>query len=274
MSDTDHDGLRLIVHAGFHKTGTTHLQKTLGRNRAALAPHARLFLREDMEGLCDAARAYSARPEPVELGLFEYEMALFCEALLACNAPPLILMSSEDLAGHVPGRHGLWGYEHAPKLMARMRAIALECLPHASVQFWFTTRDTLSWANSAYAQNVRATRFTMTRDAYAGRLADLGFDLRSEVARIAVAVAPAHVGQAGLDQIGNLPLGPAGAFLAHAGLGPEVTDQMRIAQGRNPSLPGEIIDQMLALNCSDLDDDALRQAKKSLIEAAQQGVRP
>ena len=269
-----HDGLRLIVHAGFHKTGTTHLQKTLGRNRDALAPHACLFLREDMEGLCDAARAYSARPDPVELGLFDYEMALFCEGLLALDAAPLVLMSSEDLAGHVPGRHGLWGYEHAPKLMARMWAIVLECLPGASVQFWFTTRDTPSWTNSAYGQNVRATRFTMTREAYVARLAHQGFDLRDEVARIAAAVAPAPVDHACLDQIGDLPLGPAGAFLAHAGLGPGVMDQMRIAQGRNPSLPGEIIDQMLALNCSDLADDALRQAKKSLIEAAQQGVSP
>jgi hypothetical protein len=32
---------RVIVHAGYHKTGTTSLQDFLHRNRAALAPHLR-----------------------------------------------------------------------------------------------------------------------------------------------------------------------------------------------------------------------------------------
>ena len=51
--------MRIIIHAGFHKTGTTTVQKTLRANREDLRPHCRIILRPGMVALCEAARAYS-----------------------------------------------------------------------------------------------------------------------------------------------------------------------------------------------------------------------
>ena len=50
---------KIIIHAGFHKTGTTSLQQNLRANRAVLRPDIRLVLRPGMTALCESARAYS-----------------------------------------------------------------------------------------------------------------------------------------------------------------------------------------------------------------------
>ncbi|MAY46855.1 MAG: hypothetical protein CML65_16575 [Rhodobacteraceae bacterium] len=49
--------MRGLIHAGFHKTGTTPVQARLPRNRARPAPHLRFFLPGDI-------RAALVRPAP------------------------------------------------------------------------------------------------------------------------------------------------------------------------------------------------------------------
>ena len=49
--------MRILIHAGFHKTGTTSVQAALRRNREALAPWLRLRLPGQTRTLRQAARA-------------------------------------------------------------------------------------------------------------------------------------------------------------------------------------------------------------------------
>ena len=65
--------MRLVLHAGFHKTGTTSLQQTLRKNKRLLSRHWRVFTRLGQEPLCEAARAYSVRREPLERALLAHE---------------------------------------------------------------------------------------------------------------------------------------------------------------------------------------------------------
>lgn len=277
--------LRLIIHAGFHKTGTSSLQRTLAVNRAALAPYLRLYLREDMLPLCEAARAYSARPEPIELGLFGYEVAQFLDALgsagFGSGGPNVVVLSSEDLAGHMPGRHNVWGYDHAPRLMRHLSEITVQYADEAGLdtpaplvpEFWFTTRHRDGWIDSCYAQNVRATRFTMTRNAYRTAMTAPGQrDTAGEVARLRDFL-DQPVAEAAIEDIGGHRLGPAAALLRFAGVAPAVMDGLQIHPHRNASLPRDMIDQLLDLNQSDLDDSTLIARKKALIAEHEAGLR-
>jgi hypothetical protein len=48
---------RVILHAGFHKTGTTSVQEFLRANRSALKKHVAIRLKPQMRDLIHAARA-------------------------------------------------------------------------------------------------------------------------------------------------------------------------------------------------------------------------
>ncbi|MGI3170081.1 hypothetical protein ACRARG_13060 [Pseudooceanicola sp. C21-150M6] len=255
---------RLLVHAGFHKTGTTSIQKTLGHNRAALAPFAKVILREDMEALCEAARAFSIRPGAMERSMLIYEAAQVFEALDPEDGRT-VLMSSEDLSGHMPGRHGLTSYRAAEKIMPVLREVALECLPGAGIGFWFTTRSRRPWLASCYAQNVRASRMVQSLEEFTAMIGQ-GADLKNQVRRIARVVAPSVVGFNTLESIADVAFGPAETLLGRAGVTIAARQRMKAVPWENRSLPPEILAEMLAINRSDLDDRAVRDAKKTVID--------
>ena len=58
---------RLILHAGFHKTGTSTVQQVLRTNRATLKKHLALRLKPQMKDLLHATRGYSTWRDPVSL---------------------------------------------------------------------------------------------------------------------------------------------------------------------------------------------------------------
>jgi hypothetical protein len=99
---------RFVVHAGFHKTGTTTVQDTLRANASLLTTHLRVLLRPDMLALCEAARAFSASRGDPEMARFRHAAAELVEGWDR-NDPRPILLASEDLAGHMPGRRKLTG---------------------------------------------------------------------------------------------------------------------------------------------------------------------
>lgn len=71
--------IRLVVHAGFHKTGTTSAQHMLGRNRAPLRKvGVQVVLRDDMRQMTEAARQ-----ELTDYGATPALMAALCEVAQA-----------------------------------------------------------------------------------------------------------------------------------------------------------------------------------------------
>jgi len=255
---------RVIIHAGFHKTGTTSLQQTLRANRAALRPDIRLVLRPGMTALCEAARAYSRTREDYDLGLVKYEAALLIEALAEEQATTLIL-TSEDLGGHMPGRYGLHGYGATPDLIRALSVAFKAAAPDDALTFFFTTRAPDAWLRSCYAQHLRASKMVWDEADYIKRQrtsAELGkiIDLvRREV--------PEHeVIHAALEDHADRPLGIAEALLGHLKLDGARRATLVASPLRNAALPEEMKAQLLALNRADLTQAALRRAKRALIE--------
>lgn len=255
--------MRIVVHAGFHKTGTTSIQHMMRRNGKRLARHFRILTRRQIPALCEAARAFSLKQDPAELGFFTYEAAQLFETLDPDDPRPLVV-SSEDLSGHMPGRFGLTGYNAAPRLMAVLEQVARDCLPDPRITFFFTTRDTKHWLRSTYAQHVRAIRFTEDREAYLARMQPHG-DLAGAVTAIANAVR-APVRHATLESCAGDPLGPMSPLLEVMQAPEKLRARLTALPPSNPSFPDHVLDRMLALNRSDLGHDAWVAAKKAVME--------
>lgn len=255
---------RIFIHAGFHKTGTTHLQQTLRANRAALRPEIRLVLRPGMKALCESARAYSRSREDYDLGLVKYEAAMLIEALSTEDATTIIL-SSEDLSGHMPGRHGLHGYGAAPHLMRALSVAFTAAAPDDTLTFFFTTRSAEPWLRSCYAQHLRASRMVWDEEDYLKRLKssadhDAVLDLiKREIPDHALLDAP-------LEDYAQRPLGTAEAVLDQLSFDPVRRAKLKTSDQRNQALPDTLKAELLALNRSDLPHADLRLAKRALID--------
>lgn len=255
---------RIIIHAGFHKTGTTSLQQTLRANRAALRPDFRLVLRPGMTALCECARAYSKSREDYDLGMVKYEAALLMEGLQTEEAGTIIL-TSEDLSGHMPGRHKLHGYGAAPDLMRALSVALRAASPEDEVSFFFTTRSAEPWLRSCYAQHLRATRMVWDESDYLKRMKTSSE--HDKILDLVKREVPEHaVLDAALEDYANRPLGIAEALLDHLEIGGTRRASLVPSPARNAALPDAVKAELLALNRSDLDDDALRKAKRTLIE--------
>lgn len=257
---------RIIIHAGFHKTGTTSLQKTLRANRAALRPDIRLVLRPGMTALCESARAFSRSRQDYDLGLVKYEAALLAEALRDETATTIIL-TSEDLSGHMPGRHGLHGYGAAPHLMRALSVAFKAASPDDALTFFFTTRAAEPWLRSCYAQHLRASRMVLDEADYLKRMkTSAEHDKIIElVQRETLEHAHFH---AQLEEYADHRLGLADALLDQLDFAVDRRATLRAIDPENTALPADMLAGLLALNRSDLDAQDLRKAKRALIGEA------
>lgn len=249
--------MRIIIHAGFHKTGTTTVQKTLRANREALRPHCRIILRPGMVALCEAARAYSISRSQTDLAMIQYEAAALADGWAARGRD--IVISSEDLAGHMPGRRGLTSYDATPRIIKALVQSFAAAAPDAEQVLYFTTRAAAPWLRSCYVQHLRATRITQDADEYATDMAGSA-NLDQIVAQVAEAVPEIQVIAQPLEAC-NTPLGPLGPLLdiLHidtSTLTPRAPDNTAPPQGK--------IDAMLAMNRSALSDADWRVAKDTL----------
>ncbi|MEO0937839.1 MAG: hypothetical protein AAFY38_06770 [Pseudomonadota bacterium] len=250
---------RIVIHAGFHKTGTTSAQEVLRINRAQLKPHLRVVRRPGMVGLCEAARAYSVSRAASDLALVQYEAAELAEGF---GRKP-VLLSSEDLCGHMPGRRGLMAYDAAPKLVAAITRTFAAVHPRAEQRVILTTRAPEPWLRSCYVQHLRATPITLDAEAYAADYA-ASADL-SGVAQAVARALDAHVAleTLALEDIGALRLGPAEALLARACPALDLSPFTPAAPA-NTAPPQAKIDAMLAVNRAGLPEAERRAQMKTL----------
>lgn len=261
---------RVIVHAGFHKTGTSSLQDFLKQNRAALKPVLTYYGKADFVKAGVHARIYGQRQ-------FWWRRLLFRRAfrrfLAAVPDAPLIVLSRETFAGAMPGHRKLGGsrvenYADAAIPLAReiLRGLRRRFGPDVAVDFLYTLRDRDSWLDSVHGHLLRSIHLT---DDLADYLA--GFhvlpDPEVDANRIAKALAPVPVHIAWLEDYADLPEGPAGAVLDLAG----VPDDFRLALApvgpRNPGQSRAVRDVFLKINRAGGSRAELKAKKEHLLAA-------
>lgn len=260
---------RILLHPGFHKTGTSSLQRGALARADALAPYLRVLLKDD---LCDAphhARHYSRHGQPVTLRHFKDSLWQAVTALDRRDPRP-ILISSEDLSGHLPGKHGIVDYRAAPVLMRAATTVLQEGFGRmGDIQVMITTRAPDPWLRSAYWQILRGTRYVQDFDTFAQRYRGAA-DFQRIVMQTQDCVARSvTVHDVPLESCVDDPLGPLGWVLRTLDLptGPIAPLPVQNVQ------PDGAAERFLALNRSDLDDQTLAETKRELRKSYQRDGR-
>jgi hypothetical protein len=265
------DIARVIIHAGFHKTGTTTVQRALDTYRALIEPYARILLKPDIAEVCDAALLYARAPSPTALTAFSTAMRAHLTAWDPADQRAVII-SAEDLCGLIPGRRGRQGYPHASALLQQLITDLAAFFPSAQPQLYFSTREGEAWMRSCHAHHLRHARCTLDEFDYATeQRADA--DLTAIVAGIAAHVDPVPVTAAALEDSTTLPHGPLTPLLDLLDLPRMLRNQIAPLTPANTALPRDISTAFLALNRSDLDEPALATAKRALIANHKKATR-
>jgi hypothetical protein len=257
--------VRIVVHAGFHKTGTTTVQQTLRQNARILWPVMALGLRPKLVPILQAARGYSTWRDPLSLMKFGDRVDHYL-AGLNLSANRMLCLSAEELSGHLPGRDTVPDYGAAPALMREFAQVAQARFgPALDLCFYFSTRRPDAWLQSAWAEHVKASRMTRDLPRFMTETRPAA-NLPAVVNAIRTAVSPHQVHSTALEDTAPLPFGPAQPLIELLALPPRRAAQLEpVTRPANTSLPADILDQMLALNRSDLPRPAINAAKAALL---------
>ena len=252
----------ILVHAGFHKTGTSSLQACLQSNHALLEPHLRLVLRAAMVPVARAARALAqgrwALPRRLRL---RRALTGLMRELDPADPRPLVI-SYEGLSGTVPGFGRVRSYDRAPMMAAEIRrALTARFGGEAQIAFLYTTRAADSWRRSAYAHLVKYQRVTQDFAGFKAGLAPGAPDFDGTLAAIRQAVAPLPVHDAALEGLQRRPLGPAEAVLDLLDLPDALRAALVPVPPQNRAADQGTVAEHLELNRRITDREALRRAK-------------
>ncbi len=252
----------MILHPGFHKTGTSSLQACLAINRAALAPYARIVLLDALAGPVRYATRFATGGDLLDLAGFSAAFADVCAAVAGADT---VVISCEGLSGRTPGKKGIVDYRAAVPLAHAMAAgVRAVFGGKARLTLLYTTRGAQGWLLSAWRHNLLGYRVTEDFDAFSARCAGAA-DFAAITGQVAQTVRRAQVTSVALESVQNAPLGPAEAVLALLDL-PEAVRAGLVNPGlRNMGSSADLSAALLALNRSDLPDDEVKRRKTALL---------
>ena len=257
--------MKVTLHPGFHKTGTSGVQAVLRANRRRIAPLAGVLLLRDLGPAVAASTAYATTRDPADLVRFQ---AAFAAGLAAHRERPALIISCEGLCGRTPGKRGISDYSAAlPLCKAMAQALEDVISPSLVLTFAFTTRAAQPWLSSAWRHNLAGYRVTEDFAEWAALYGHAAqFDTILQQVQHAL---PAHrVISLPLEQALDDVLGPAGPVLRLAGF--PVRRLARFAPvGRVNTGPSAAqATELLRLNRLGLTDGDLRAAKRAYLAQA------
>lgn len=256
---------RILLHAGFHKTGTSTLQACLRANRAALKPHVALRLRWSMPEVLAAARGYSSTRDPLHLIKVQTRFGRMMQELPGMPRRTLVL-SAEELLGHLPGRGKILDYGAAPDLLHAYWEIAKARYPQADVHIFLSTRGSSDWLKSAHWEHVKSSNMTMDLDEFQSRYRAAA-DLPAIVEAVADRV-PAPIHTQALEDCHDLALGPATPLLALCDIPDAVRRTLVSVAPTNAARSDDLRTELLQINRTVPTAKARNAAKAALLSKA------
>lgn len=257
---------RVIVHAGFHKTGTTSLQQHLARHRAALKPWFDYYGQNDFQNAGARARVYAQRPFFWRRIAFRNALRRFLDGI---PDAPVIVLSRETFSGVMPGHRDWLGrvirdYSAAIPLC---REVAGELCRRfgrdVQIEFLFTTREADSWVRSVHGHLVRSIHLRDGLEVFRARLPRI--DLTAEARRIGASLVPCPVHVERLEDWAANRNGPAGIILRMAGVPDAVAASLPRALRANVGEPPEVAAEFFRLNHSGKPKAELRRIKADIL---------
>ena len=260
---------KVIVHMGFHKTGTTSLQAYLQTYRKDLKPFADIYMKKQLGTASSAGRFYGQRPWYGQQLLFRRAFRKFLQTV---SDAPVIVISRETFVGIMPGHRRL-GFIRAKAVGKTASVLAQEVTrglrqrfgQDAEIILLYTTREKLSWLKSVWGHVVRSIDLTQDREAFVAELSDMN-SLEDEVAIIAKNVPDAKVMWRSLDELKTQPTGPATAVLDLLNLPQGFVEKHPVKSVNNVAETYEMQLQFLELNRTMKDKSALAIEKAKLAD--------
>lgn len=262
---------RVIVHAGYHKTGTTSLQDFMAANRDRLAPVLAYYGKMDFLGAGANARIYAQRPYPWRLVRFRRSLRKFLKSI---PNDELVVLSRETFSGGMPGHHRVGGalmtsyFGPALKLAhAIIAELRRRFGPDVEITFFYTTREREAWIRSVHGHLLRSIRLTEDFETFRAHFPALASPAE-EAQRMAGALSPIPVATAALEDWGSTTEGPAGALLDLAGVPADLRARLAPVPRANLGQSGDLRAAFLDLNRQGLSKSRLRAAKARLADEA------
>jgi hypothetical protein len=258
----------VIVHAGFHKTGTTSLQKHLAQVRRAMAPYFAYYGQNDFKNAGARARIYAQRPFFHRRLRFRLSFRRFLNAIPDADT---IVLSRETFSGVMPGHRDWRGrtlQDYAPTTIRLCREVAGELRrrfgPNTQIEFVFTVRERESWIRSVYGHLLRSIHLRESFDEFRALFPDL-IDLREEAAKVAQALAPCPVHVFALENYTAHRHGTAAIIMELAGVPDAVQAKLPGAARANAGQSRDLEAQFFALNHSGKSRAELRRIKDAML---------
>lgn len=253
---------RVVIHAGFHKAGTTSVQQTLRANRKLLMPAVAMRLKGQMTKLLHATRGYSMRGDALTLAKVKHRFDVLLDRM-----PPMphrcLVISAEDLSGQMPGRGDLMDYSATPILMDAISRKITELFPKTEYLIYFSTCRPDAWLKSAYWEHVRSSSMTLDFDQFETKYSAAA-DFDQIIAQTKDAV-PCPVHYAPLEDCVDLRLGPTDPLLDLC----DVPDDLRaqIVPQSKVSTPDSdaVLLALLEANRAYADSDTRKAAKQEIL---------
>lgn len=260
---------KVIVHAGFHKTGTTSVSRFMRQNRDVLKPHVAILLNGGARDLIQASRGYSRSRDPITMMQIEFRL----ERLLAGLDGPVgrdVFICIEELAGLLPGLPAagdleeIKDYGAAPALAAIVAAVCQRALTGpAEVTLYYSTREREAWLDSVYWQHVKVQPMTEERGDFIARFRD-AVDFDALIDQIAEAAPDCRVVRGPLEETAAMEFGPVTPILDLLELPDDIRARLAPTPPANRRLPDHIRQEMLALNRMGLEKADLKARKQAL----------
>jgi hypothetical protein len=262
---------RIVLHAGFHKTGTSSLQKALISHRADLADRFVISTRATDKALteaAEAARAFSERQGPMRRMALVTRLYTWVGSLDLAPGQGL-LISTEDLSGHMPGHKLVKSYAAAPEI-ARLTAEALLARFGAGtdLRLLYTTRAPEEWLRSIHWQLARHPEMKAFVEQF-GRLYAPASNLDLVVDAVRRELPGVRVEAVRLEAVKDRRLGPVEALYDLAGLSAADQARLRRVGPANQSPLYDLSGAFVALNRARIPREVLRRLKLALLASAE-----
>ena len=263
---------QIIIHAGFHKTGTSSVQATLKANGPRIWPTHALVLPQRMADVTKMATMHSVMAGPVSKAEFNDRLLALFKSLTLGRKRGLIL-SAEDLAGLIPGRRGHTNYDACPGLMTMVEtAVRHVWGSDTDITFYFGLRQRPGWLRSLYWQNLRSSRLTQDFDTFRETLSDISLTKLATTTRSTLYHSKLITIR--LEDHLESEFGPATPILEAANLTPEHKARLIAAPAANVTPPADVVQAVLAANRSSASDTDVAALKTRLIQTARPVPKP
>lgn len=268
--------VRVVFHAGFHKTGTTSLQASLTAHAAWLAPQTMVETRAtspDFAAAAEAARRFSSDPDSFSLIGLRAALSDWVGGL-PLGAGQCLLASSEDFSGHMPGNRKVRDYGAAVAIAQTIAEVMRRQFgDRLSLALLYTTRQPQTWLRSVHWQLAKHHAPLPGFEEYARRYAAAA-DLCAVVTAVRAALPGILVADAPLETLAARRLGPVEAIYGLVPLDEGLMNSLPAKPAANQSPPYDLAETFVALNRAGIPRARLVKIKRSILALADEDRTP